>query len=140
MQINNKLINQKEIFGLTNTQTISISDIGHTGTASNITVSDLAVNYNDSLTTASFIGNISIGKTGTTPGNITFNTNLRPSSEITVRGNVLRIISAGTTVENVLSHSMTISTSGVITISYTFVSTGNDSCRFAFLGFPIIIE
>lgn len=139
MQINKKLINQKDIFELTNTQTISVSDISHTGTASNITTTDMSISYNDDLNTASFVGNINIGKTGTTPGNITFNTNLRPSSETTIKGNVLRIISAGTTVENILIHSMTISTSGVITISYTYVSSGNDSCRFSFLGFPITL-
>ncbi len=101
---------------------------------------EIIIKTNSDGSIASFAGNVGMSQTGA-PGNISFNTSLRPNSEITLKGNVLRIVSSNTsTVLNVLSHKMTISTSGKVTIAYTFVTSNTNNCRFSFIPIPMEIK
>ncbi len=121
-----------DLFNLPNVQNITASSMTMTGGGSSKTLdsgSYVNIEYNDSKTVARIYGLITINNVGGT-GTVTFQTDLRPSNNLTINGALIRALtSSSNVVVNNASVSYTISTSGIITMNFVYSQAGTESCR-----------
>lgn len=125
-------------FNLTESQ--DITEFTKTGNGTNLSGS-LKLMYDESGSIYKLYGQVDILSNGST-GNITFETDLRPTESITVTGGVIGMIRDKTnhTVYNVNIRSYTIGTNGVISIPYAFNYNNNEAERLMFINSVTFLE
>lgn len=125
-------------FNLTNFETIPQSSVSITNSGS-ISSVNLSVATNSDGTLAKIYGEIKLSAVGS-PGNVSFPTSLRPSETLTINGGCIRTIANGSDVLAVDGVSMTITTNGTVTISKTWATSTNNSCKFLFINSLLFVK
>ena len=106
------------------------------GTLSGLNVT---IQQNQDGSLAKIYGQIDISTNGKT-GNVIISSNLRPTSEIVVKGIVYRSITNSSYVRNNCILNLTISTNGNISIPYVYAVNANDACRISIFESLIFIK
>lgn len=125
-------------FNLTESQ--DITTFTKTGNGTNLGGS-LKLMYDETGSIYKLYGQVDILSNGSS-GNITFETNLRPTESITVTGGAIGMIRDKTnhTVYNVNVRSYTIGTNGVISVPYAFNYSANEAERIIFINSVTFLE
>ncbi|MBR2652474.1 hypothetical protein IKD56_03975 [bacterium] len=125
-------------FNLTESQ--DITTFTKTGNGTNLS-GNLKLMYDETGSIYKLYGQVDILSNGSN-GNITFETDLRPSESITVTGGVIGMVRDKTnhTVYNVNVRSYTIGTNGVVTIGYGFNYNANEAERLIFINSVTFLE
>lgn len=130
-------INEIENFlNINSFETITSGSITGGGTLSNI---NITVAKNNDGTLAKIYGQIDVS-TGGHSGDITIQTSLRPTSQITINGAIYRSISTGGYVRNNSIVSFTLDTNGNVIIPYVYTISSSDICRLSLIACLIYIK
>lgn len=70
----------------------------------------------------------------------TIETSLRPETDLTINGGLMRVFSNGNTVVNVDMVSLTIKTDGTVEIPVTYAAYANDNCKLLFVNSLLFIK
>lgn len=117
-------------FNLTNIKSIATSDITVTG-GKTINANTLSVATNSDGSIGKIYGRVNLAGTGS--GNISFQTDLRPTENITINGCMLRNITTSAGHHAMEMKTFTINTNGLVTAPYTWVDNSSNNCDLMFI-------
>lgn len=123
-------------FDLNTTEIVTSGTITGGGTLSGI---NITIEKNQDGSLAKINGQMDVA-TGGHAGNVTFNTSLRPTTQLSITGMVYRSISNGGTVRNNSIVNLTIGTDGKITVPYVYSVNTSDSCRLSIINGLVFIK
>lgn len=130
--LNKALANETAIskFNLTNIKSIDTSDITVTG-GKTINSNTLSVATNSDGSIGKIYGRVNL--TGSGSGNISFQTDLRPTENITINGCMIRNITTSAGHHATEMKTFTINTNGLVTAPYTWVDNSSNNCDLMFI-------
>lgn len=117
-------------FNLINIKSIATSDITVTGGKS-VDQNNIRVATNSDGSIGKIYGQIGLKGSGT--GQVSFQTDLRPSENITIDGAMFRNVTLSNNTHNLSIRSFSVSTTGLVTASYTWVDNSNNYCSLFFI-------
>lgn len=120
-------------------ETIGISDMTKTGGGTFQTGGTIYTAKNGDGSLCKVYGSFDLNTNGSN-GNVVIPTSLRPESELTINGLVIREIRKDNLCKYVDSPSVTIATNGNVTVPYTYRNETGDVCKIMFMACLIFLN